>query len=54
MRRKIKKIQKKSKLKKAAEIDFFDGHILPHFREDMNWFDGNIEGTIQKLNIDFE
>ena len=34
--------------------NFYDGHILPHYREDMNWFDGNFEGSIQKLNIDFE
>jgi hypothetical protein len=33
---------------------FYDGHMLPHFREDMNWFAGNFEGSIQKLNIDFE
>lgn len=34
--------------------NYFDGHILPHFREDMNWFGGNFEGSITKLNIDFE
>jgi hypothetical protein len=31
---------------------FYDAHMLSHFRED--WFDGNFEGSIQKLNIDFE
>lgn len=38
--------------------DFFpsyvDGNMLPHFRNDMNWFDGQFNSTIKKLNIDFE
>ena len=31
-----------------------DGHMLPHFRKDMNWFDNKINSSISKLNIDFE
>ncbi len=32
-----------------------NGHMLPHFRnDDRIFFDGNFNGSIRKLNIDFE
>ena len=35
--------------------DASDGHMLPHFRDDISWlYYGNFNGSIRKLNIDFE